>query len=97
MLSGFLQQHPGLTIAIAGALLMLNARFDYAVGFLKPVAVVSWLVGGVLAGVALFSWIWGWWLFLGLLRYPVAVITAAASMYALVRFRPTNHDGGNRD
>ncbi len=44
MLHEFLQLHPGLTIAIVGTLLMLNARFDYAVGFLKPVAALIWLI-----------------------------------------------------
>jgi hypothetical protein len=67
---------------------MLNARLDYAFGFLKPIAVAGWFAGGVLAGIAVFCWICGWWLFLGMLRYPVAVITGAASIYGLVRFRP---------
>jgi hypothetical protein len=70
---------------------MLDARLDYAIGFLKPIAVVKWFFGGVLAGAALFSGIWGWGLFLGALRYPVAVIAFAASMYALFRFRPKSH------
>ncbi len=99
MLHEFLQLHPGLTIAIVGTLLMLNARFDYAVGFLKPVAALIWLIGGSLVGIAPFCWIWGWWLFLGLLRYPIALIAVATSIYSLFRFRPRsdNKQCGGRE
>ncbi len=88
-----MQRYSGLAMAAVGVMLMLDARLDYAAGFLKPFAAMRWFAGGVLASVALFCWVWGWWLLLGVLRYPVAVVMVAASIYALLRFRPTNHSG----
>ncbi len=89
----FLRWHPEFAIPFLGVLLMVDARFDYAVGCFRPLAVLRWFVGGVLLGMALFCWICGCWLFLGVLRYPVAVIACAAGMCALFRFRPRSHSG----
>ena len=86
-MEAFGRQHPGLTAAIIAIMLMLNARIDYAAG-LGPIAHVSWFLGGVVGEVALFCWIVGYWLFLGILRLPLAVFVLMMATYALCRFRP---------
>lgn len=70
---------------------MLNAWVDYGAG-LRPIAYVSWFLGGVLGVVALSCCTGGYLLFLGIFRWPVAAVVFLVGMYALCRFRPKNHN-----
>ena len=92
MIHDFGQQHPGLTLVIIAILLMLNAWVDYYGADLKPIAYVSWFLGGALGVVALSCCTGGYLLFLGILRWPVAAAVFVAAMYALYRFRPKNRN-----
>jgi hypothetical protein len=87
----FGHQHPGLCIAVIGILLMLNGWLDNTTG-LKLLAYLSWFVGGILVLIALSCCIAGYMLFLGILRWPLAVVAFVAGGYAVWHLRPANRN-----
>ncbi len=88
MLEEFLNHHPGLALPLLGLILMLNARFDVAIGIFRRFAFVTWFLGGMMVGVSLLCYVWGYALFLGPIRPLIALTVFVSAMWALVRFRP---------